>query len=655
MKRLIIIRLALLLPLLSLSLAALLPAQTVGEWEVVWSKPPDPTLEVPRFIEDLGAGNYMVGTQATVMITWDGGRNWREVFSLPSKTVHYATTISTGEAAAPGHYLLVLDSMIRIPNGWRYESSLRVTTDGGNDWRKVELPSPSYVHDLTMLNEREGLILFNHDGASTLYYTDNGGLSWSPRPLPEGARPYTLVMIGTSEWGVWGQDTAIDTYYYYRTDNAGEGWERSQDSVPYLRDFSAIDGRTIWGVGGKGTGQGSLAHDFIQLSTDGGMTWKTILDTYEEYSRGLYAVDFADPMNGIAVGSKSRILRTTDGGETWRTEWGTTDLMVFSESFFDVAYPAVDDALIAGWRYALLAYHGNTVLTAPTITRPDSNLTNHPLPMTLAWTSVSGATSYEVQIGDTAYEYNIAAPEIFEDPWIDTSGISDTLLTLELLPHRRYYVRVRAQGNGIEGAWSRPIYIRSEGEGVVLPMPSFLYPRPGNIDIPVDVTISWSQVKDAVGYDLVLGTDSRYLFNPIHFDHVSDTSQFVAGLKPGTLYFAALRSRNLDGVTSDWREMPFTTAKISSVSSPSRQYSISIRPNVATEQISLVFPMTWSGAFTVRVLAVDGRVVQSDLIAVPGGGEHLHALDCSDLPSGQYLVVVDAEGERFTLPVVVVR
>ena len=127
------------------------------------------------------------------------------------------------------------------------------------------------------------------------------------------------------------------------------------------------------------------------------MTWKTILDTNEQSSRGLYAVDFADAMNGIAVGSRARILRTTDGGETWRTEWGSAELMIFNESLFDVAYPAVDDALIAGWRYALLAYHGNEVLTAPIITRPDSNLTNHPLPMTLPALAYAGTSLEDVR------------------------------------------------------------------------------------------------------------------------------------------------------------------------------------------------------------------------------------------------------------------
>src|SRR5438045_1209005 len=94
---------------------------------------------------------------------------------------------------------------------------------------------------------------------------------------------------------------------------AGPGWSVQ---VPLLPDsslyaVSAPDADTIVTVGQVGR---------ILRSTDGGATWK---QQNAGTNVGLISVSFTDANTGTAVGPSGTILRTTDGGETWSSQWPT--------------------------------------------------------------------------------------------------------------------------------------------------------------------------------------------------------------------------------------------------------------------------------------------------------------------------------------------
>lgn len=92
------------------------------------------------------------------------------------------------------------------------------------------------------------------------------------------------------------------------SDDQGKSW--SQAKVPTLQMLTAIhfiDDQHGWAVG----------HDALILTTsDGGETWKT---QYEEREREAPLLDlwFGDAQHGIAVGAYGAILETTDGGQSW--------------------------------------------------------------------------------------------------------------------------------------------------------------------------------------------------------------------------------------------------------------------------------------------------------------------------------------------------
>ncbi|MEU3770046.1 oxidoreductase [Amycolatopsis keratiniphila] len=98
-----------------------------------------------------------------------------------------------------------------------------------------------------------------------------------------------------------------------------------------LRGLSAVDSRTAWVSGSRGT---------ILRTTDRGRTWKSSAPA------GTEALDFRDieafdaehaVALSIGPGDASRIYRTDDGGESWRLSFQNTDPAAFYDclAFFD--------------------------------------------------------------------------------------------------------------------------------------------------------------------------------------------------------------------------------------------------------------------------------------------------------------------------------
>ena len=93
------------------------------------------------------------------------------------------------------------------------------------------------------------------------------------------------------------------------SDNDGATWEQAS-SVPTRNTLTAVtflDNQTGYAVGHEAT---------IIKTTDGGDTWKLQRVT-RRGEHPLFGVYFSDANNGIAIGAFSVVFETSDGGETW--------------------------------------------------------------------------------------------------------------------------------------------------------------------------------------------------------------------------------------------------------------------------------------------------------------------------------------------------
>ncbi len=179
------------------------------------------------------------------------------------------------------------------------------------------------------------------NGAGKIYATTDGGKTWTEQLSKPGTFFRTVGFIDAMNGfaGNIGTDYfpgVTDTRPLYRTRDGGKTWNVVESlTEEQIKGLCAIDilkskfvnsgkleERTIVHAGGRVGGPAKLAR-----SLDGGETW-TVIDM-TPYTAMILDVKFFDAMNGIVFGasdadvqaSHARILRTDDGGKTWKTAY----------------------------------------------------------------------------------------------------------------------------------------------------------------------------------------------------------------------------------------------------------------------------------------------------------------------------------------------
>jgi photosystem II stability/assembly factor-like uncharacterized protein len=143
--------------------------------------------------------------------------------------------------------------------------------------------------------------------------TDDGGVSFSRVDSGTDLALYKVAAVGSQLW-ITGQEGLI----LHSTDG-GKTWQKQQsDTKAYLFSIFFMDENRGFAVGDRST---------LTMTTDGGKTWKArTVSTGEENTSEMalamqdpifYDVRFSDERTGWIVGEFGQLLRSTDGGETW--------------------------------------------------------------------------------------------------------------------------------------------------------------------------------------------------------------------------------------------------------------------------------------------------------------------------------------------------
>jgi hypothetical protein len=96
----------------------------------------------------------------------------------------------------------------------------------------------------------------------------------------------------------------------------------------YVDDLCVVNENLLFVCGKSNNISGGSGHDAIYKSTDGGESWRRVLDLSTTVSKhfynnpfGLQQIAFKDSLTGVAVGQFGKILYTYDGGESWFYEY----------------------------------------------------------------------------------------------------------------------------------------------------------------------------------------------------------------------------------------------------------------------------------------------------------------------------------------------
>jgi hypothetical protein len=312
----------------------------------------------------LGPNQGWVLSQNRLLLTNDGGENWRDITpsggAILGAAFHGTSHAWALSRTGPEGYLMVSR-----------------TQDRGANWQRSHLLVDNLVADLVtsatfdpLDAETAWLALKLSSGSSfsagRLFLTEDGGMTWQERTLPMGEAVY--FQDAHRGWVAGGP--AGDQLYV--TDDGGRTWERQELNLPAgerasigLPNFSdEQNGRLLVGLR-----DGSLGRLALYETQDGGLTWAAshsfevdpafalegtlagILPTLGEFDsinvesllalgslpQGTLFLDFFDDQHawavvqsGLCEGDKFsptteplrcelrwRLLATGDGGESW--------------------------------------------------------------------------------------------------------------------------------------------------------------------------------------------------------------------------------------------------------------------------------------------------------------------------------------------------
>lgn len=328
--------------------------------------------------------------------TTDSGRTWFTPATNPGLGEVYAITIRDALFALAGG------------SGTAGHSDVRRTTDGGATWTIHPL-SGSYVgYAQGLAAFADGTCFCGTYGGTNINYvfrsTDDGD-TWQLRNtgLSASDRVFDLFFLDAQHGFVCGGDFSAPKVY--RTADGGGQWTPIGAGLlgSEIRDMHWFDETHGLVVGGNR----------IQRTTDGGGSWTTVSS-----SAGYEAIDFRDPLHGVADVFGNGAVLTSDGGATW-----TPVLLPLPGYISDVAMTPTG-FLVSTGSNGILGYDtGEGAVVAPVIARASDahdGLVAWPNPVRAGQTSelrfrlegerASGPSPVEARLYDVAGRLVARAP-----------------------------------------------------------------------------------------------------------------------------------------------------------------------------------------------------------------------------------------------------
>jgi photosystem II stability/assembly factor-like uncharacterized protein len=153
--------------------------------------------------------------------------------------------------------------------------------------------------------------------------TSTGGRTWDQVKSGVDDALYSVYFADETQGWITGQDGLI-----LHTTDGGKSWQPQQSNAvytdmdgvkrpAYLFSITGIDAQRLWAVGDRSV---------LTRSTDGGATWVSTQVKTTDLSGGeslaaadpiFYDIGFADAEHGWIVGEFGKIMYTSDGGLTW--------------------------------------------------------------------------------------------------------------------------------------------------------------------------------------------------------------------------------------------------------------------------------------------------------------------------------------------------
>jgi photosystem II stability/assembly factor-like uncharacterized protein len=214
-------------------------------------------------------------------------------------------------------------------------STVLRTTDGGATWQKLVVTTERLdFRDVDAIDESIAYVLSIGNGpASRIYKTTDAGQTWKQQFQSTDEKVFLDAMsFWDEDHGLVIGDAVDGQFYILKTEDGGRTWKRvsTADLPPALENEGAFaaSGTNIatFGKTHAWIGTGAANNARVLRTTDGGRSWK-IAETpiLSEASAGIFSIAFRDAKHGVVVGgdykkereSGKNLAFTSDGGVTW--------------------------------------------------------------------------------------------------------------------------------------------------------------------------------------------------------------------------------------------------------------------------------------------------------------------------------------------------
>jgi len=209
------------------------------------------------------------------------------------------------------------------------------TEDGGATWKRITVTTDMVdFRDIDAIDERTAYVLSIGNGAaSRIYKTTDRGTTWTAQFQNQDPKAFLDAMsFWDAEHGLVIGDSIDRQFYILITANGGREWTRvAPDKLPaaLVNEGAFAASGTNIAVYGKRyawIGLGSAERARVLRTTDGGQTWKVFETPIKSnQSSGIFSIAFRDEKHGVIVGGDyqkesealDNLAVTNDGGETW--------------------------------------------------------------------------------------------------------------------------------------------------------------------------------------------------------------------------------------------------------------------------------------------------------------------------------------------------
>ena len=230
----------------------------------------------------------MVGDRGHLFRSDDGGKSWKEIDSTVRVPLFSVSFADDQHGWICGKWGLILH-----------------TSDGGRTWEKQPRAVKRHLFSISFGNSQTGCAVGDW---GAVVATSDGGKTWKDATLKEDVNLYGVCIAESGTGHLVGEFGRI-----FRTEDGGLTWAEIASPAEQTMFCLSRNG-TSWFATGLAAELEDRVTGVIAASFDDGQTWERIETGVAE---SLYGIAVEGDV-GWAVGDVGTVLKTADGGRSWK-------------------------------------------------------------------------------------------------------------------------------------------------------------------------------------------------------------------------------------------------------------------------------------------------------------------------------------------------